>query len=110
MSTASEAPPRAGLPRFAEFVTLIALMMAVTAIAIDVMLPAFPAIQAHFGVAEPNELQLLVYVYMIGFALMQLVYGPVSDIVGRRPALIAGMGLFAVGCIMSVLAPSFWVL
>jgi DHA1 family bicyclomycin/chloramphenicol resistance-like MFS transporter len=47
---------------------------------------------------------------MIGFALMQLVYGPVSDIIGRRPALIAGMGLFAVGCIMSVLAPSFWVL
>ena len=71
------------------------------------MLPAFPAIQAHFGVAEPNELQLLVYVYMIGFALMQLVYGPVSDIVGRRPTLMVGMGLFAVGCVLSVLAPTF---
>ncbi len=102
--------PRVRQPRFAEFVALIALMMAVTAVAIDIMLPAFPHIQASFGIAETNELQLLVYVYMIGFALMQLVYGPVSDIIGRRPALIAGMGLFAVGCIMSVLAPSFWVL
>jgi DHA1 family bicyclomycin/chloramphenicol resistance-like MFS transporter len=109
-SSPPDAPPRAGLPRFAEFVALIALMMAVTAVAIDVMLPAFPAIQAHFGVAEPNELQLLVYVYMIGFALMQLVYGPVSDIVGRRPALLVGMGLFAVGCVLSVLAPTFGML
>ncbi|HEX2552696.1 MAG TPA: multidrug effflux MFS transporter [Microvirga sp.] len=106
----SGAPARTRLPRFAEFVALVALMMAVTAVAIDIMLPAFPAIQAHYGVAETNELQLLVYVYMIGFALMQLVYGPVSDIVGRRPALLVGMGLFAVGCVLSLLAPSFSVL
>jgi DHA1 family bicyclomycin/chloramphenicol resistance-like MFS transporter len=101
---------RVRLPRFAEFVALIALMMAVTAVSIDILLPAFPHIQAHFGVAEANDLQLLVYVYMIGFALMQLVYGPASDIVGRRPTLIVGMALFAVGCMLSILAPSFWVL
>ena len=54
-------------PGFGEFVGIVALMMAVTAISIDNLLPAFPAIQARFGVADPNSLQLLVYVYMIGF-------------------------------------------
>jgi DHA1 family bicyclomycin/chloramphenicol resistance-like MFS transporter len=54
-------------PGFAEFVGIVALMMAVTAMSIDNLLPAFPLIQERFGVADPNSLQLLVYVYMIGF-------------------------------------------
>jgi len=91
-------------PGFAEFVAIIALMMAVTAISIDNLLPAFPAIEARFAVPDPNRLQLLVYVYMIGFGFAQIVYGPVSDALGRRPVLLASLAIY-------VVAPSFgWLL
>ncbi len=94
-------------PGFAEFVAIVALMMAVTAISIDNLLPAFPAIQARFGVADANHLQLLVYVYMIGFGLAQIVYGPVSDALGRRPVLLGGLAIYAAGTALAMVAPSF---
>jgi MFS transporter, DHA1 family, multidrug resistance protein len=98
-------------PGFAEFVAIVALMMAVTAISIDNLLPAFPAIEARFAVPDPNRLQLLVYVYMIGFGLAQIVYGPVSDSLGRRPVLLASLAIYVVGCGLAMLAPSFgWLL
>ncbi len=98
-------------PGFAEFVAIVALMMAVTAISIDNLLPAFPAIQARFGVADANHLQLLVYVYMIGFGLAQIVYGPVSDALGRRPVLLGGLAIYAAGTALAMVAPSFgWLL
>jgi len=94
-------------PGFAEFVAIVALMMAVTAMSIDNLLPAFPAIEARFGLADPNSAQLLVYVYMIGFGLAQIVYGPVSDALGRRPVFLASLALYAVGCGLAMLAPTF---
>lgn len=98
-------------PGFTEFVTIVALMMAVTAISIDNLLPAFPAIEARFAVADPNQLQLLVYVYMLGFGPAQIVYGPLSDALGRRPVLIASLGVYVAGCALAMMAPSFgWLL
>lgn len=98
-------------PGFSEFVALVALMMAVTAISIDNLLPAFPAIQARFAVLDPNRLQWLIYVYMIGFGLAQIVYGPVSDALGRRPVLLASLAVYVAGCLFAMVAPSFeWLL
>ncbi|WP_082501265.1 multidrug effflux MFS transporter [Methylobacterium sp. Leaf88] len=86
-------------------------MMAVTAISIDNLLPAFPAIQARFGVVDPNSLQLLIYVYMIGFGTAQIVYGPLSDTYGRRSVLLAGLAIYVVGTGLAMVAPSFgWLL
>ncbi|MGU3539326.1 multidrug effflux MFS transporter [Methylobacterium sp. A54F] len=85
--------------------------MAVTAISIDNLLPAFPVIQARFGVADANSLQLLVYVYMIGFGLAQIVYGPISDALGRRPVLLGSLAIYVLGCGLAMVAPSFgWLL
>ncbi len=94
-------------PGFGEFVGIVALMMAVTAMSIDNLLPAFPVLQAHFGIADPNRLQLLVYVYMIGFGVAQIGYGPLSDSFGRRRVLLAGLAIYAVGCGLAMIAPSF---
>ena len=94
-------------PPFGEFVALVAFMMGLTAFAVDNVLPAFPELGRTFSVSDPNSLQLLVYVYMIGFGATHLVYGPASDILGRRPVFLAGLAVFLVGCVAAMLAPNF---
>ena len=94
-------------PPFGEFVALAAFMMGITAFAVDNVLPAFPALGIRFAVSDPNRLQLLVYVYMLGFGAMHLVYGPASDIFGRRPAFLAGLAVFLAGCVAAMLAPNY---
>jgi DHA1 family bicyclomycin/chloramphenicol resistance-like MFS transporter len=105
-----KAQPRTREPRFAEFVALIALMMGVTSFAIDNLLPAFDILRADFAIADANDMQLTIYVYMIAFGVAQLVYGPVSDMVGRRPALLAGLAIFVVGCVLAIVSTNFTML
>ncbi|HYG90002.1 MAG TPA: multidrug effflux MFS transporter [Azospirillum sp.] len=93
--------------RFAEFVALMALLMAMTALSIDIMLVALPDIASTFGVTEPNDRQLIVTSYMIGFAVGQPFHGPLSDRFGRKPLLAAGLLIFALGSLGAALAPSF---
>jgi DHA1 family bicyclomycin/chloramphenicol resistance-like MFS transporter len=93
-------------PGLVEFVALVALMMGITAYAVDNVLPAFPVIAQAYGVADPNDLQLLVYVYMAGFGLLHLVYGPAADIWGRRPVFLVGLAVFTAGCVIAILADS----
>lgn len=94
-------------PGFAETVALIAALMGMTSMSIDTMLPALPDIGMSYGVNEANQLQLVVYVYMIGFAIAQLVYGALSDTFGRRPVMIVGMLILMVGAGLSAVAPDF---
>jgi DHA1 family bicyclomycin/chloramphenicol resistance-like MFS transporter len=91
----------------AEFVTIIALMMALSALAIDAMLPALPAISDHFALAGANDRQLVVTAYLVGFALGQPIHGPLSDRYGRKPVLMAGLVLFAAGAALAAVADSF---
>ena len=104
--TMSKPPVRGVEPSFPEFVVLIALMMGLTSFGIDNLLPAFPEIAQSFGVREANDLQLVLYVYTIGFGLSQIVYGPLSDVVGRRPAFLVGLAIYAVGCVLALVAGS----
>ncbi len=97
----------AATPGFIEFVALIALMMGLTALSIDNLLPAFDPIRDEFALADPNTVQYLVYAYMIGFGVSQIAYGPIADVVGRRPALMTGIGIYAVGCIIAIFAQDF---
>jgi DHA1 family bicyclomycin/chloramphenicol resistance-like MFS transporter len=97
-------------PGFGEFVFLIALAMAMTSLSIDNVLPAFDPIAVDLGVANPTRLQMLVFAYMAGFAIMQVIYGPVADAFGRKPVLMFGFGLYAVGCVVAIAAPTFEVL
>lgn len=108
MSSFVQPGPRAsGEPSIREFIGLVAALMALTALGIDFLLPAFPGIASEYAVEDGNRLQMLVYVYMVGFAGMQLVYGPISDGIGRRPVMIAGLVVFGIGCLAALFAPSF---
>lgn len=77
-----------------EFVALVASLMALNSLAVDVMLPALPAMGEALGIANENERQFVIIAYMAGFGLAQLVYGPIADSYGRRPPLLAGMVLY----------------
>ena len=97
-------------PSFVEFVALISFTMGLMSLSIDNLLPAFGAIQASFAVADANEMQLIISAYMIAFALMQIVYGPLSDVVGRRPAMLLGLAVYGVGTVIAIFAQSFGLL
>ena len=97
---------RAPAPPFAPR-ALIGLLAAVTAtgpLAMQIFLPALPAVQADLDVTS-GTVQLTLSLSMVAIALSTLVYGPLSDRYGRRPVLLAGLLLFLVGTAICGLAP-----
>ncbi|WP_367279121.1 multidrug effflux MFS transporter [uncultured Roseibium sp.] len=99
----SEVLREPGIP-FAEFVAIIAMIMALNAMAIDVMLPALPAIAGALDIAKDNDRQLILLVYLIGFGGGQLFFGPVADAFGRRKVLIGGLALYSLASIVCIFA------
>jgi DHA1 family bicyclomycin/chloramphenicol resistance-like MFS transporter len=107
-------PPRPDLadarPGFREFVVLIAGLMSLNALAIDAMVPALPAIGEALGVADENSRQLVVSLYVLGFGLTQIIYGPLSDRFGRKPVLVVSLVLYVGFALACWAAPSFTLL
>ena len=95
---------------FGEFVALVAAMMALTALGIDSMLPALPAIGESLGVANANHRQYVITAFLIGFAFAQLAYGPLSDRYGRRPVLAIALASYVVTTALAASAGSFTLL
>jgi DHA1 family bicyclomycin/chloramphenicol resistance-like MFS transporter len=90
-----------------EFLPLMALLMSLTAMSIDIMLPALPDIGTTLRVSDRSNLPLVVSVFMFGAAIGQLVWGPLSDRFGRRRPLLAGVLLFITATLVALLAASF---
>lgn len=101
---------RISKPPFVEFVALISMMMALTALSIDAMLPALPQIASDLHVQNANDRQLVVSMIFLGLAAGQLFFGPLSDSTGRKPALYAGFGLYIAGSLLAMTATLFPVL
>ena len=89
-ASASKPPTGLGISTV-EFVALVAWLMALNALAIDVMLPALGDISADFALTNPNDRQLVVVAYVLGFGAPQLIWGPLSDRYGRRPVLFVAL-------------------
>ncbi len=103
--TGFERPGR--MPPFAEFVAMVAVMMTLTALSIDIMLPVLPAIGEVMGVEADNDRQLVVIIYVLAFAIGQIVYGPLSDKLGRKPVLLAGFAIYLAASVAATVAQSF---
>lgn len=93
-------------PSRAEFITLLALMMAVTAFGIDAMLPALPQIGADLIPADPIRAQLVITAFIFGMGVGTFATGPLSDSLGRKPVIAMGLVLYALGAVVSWAAPS----
>lgn len=91
-----------------ELLALISAIMALTAVAIDVMLPAFDDIRVAFDLAEGSgDVGRIVTVFFFGLAVAQIVYGPLADRFGRKPILYLGISIYLLGAVGSALAPTF---
>ncbi len=92
-------------PGMLRIALIIGLLGAVGPFAIDMYLPALPLVAADLG-ASPQATQFTLTAFFAAFGLSQLVYGPLSDQYGRKPPLYVGLGIFIVGSLGCVLAPT----
>lgn len=90
----------------------IAILVAVSAIgplALNIFVPSIPGL-AHFYGVDYGTIQLTFTLYLVGLAVSQLFYGPLSDRFGRRPLLLGGLALFVAASVVCALAPPLEVL
>lgn len=90
-----------------EFTILMALMMSIVAISIDALLPALGLIGGEMRVAHENDVQLVIGFIFAGMAIGQLIAGPLSDALGRKPILFVGIALYLAGSVFCYFAQEF---
>ena len=90
-----------------ELVTMVAALMALNALAIDIMLPGLSNISEHYGLLRDNDQQLVIFAYIAGFGAPQLVFGPISDRFGRKGLLSLCLIGYAVGALACIMTSSF---
>ena len=95
--------------RLFGYVLLLGALTALGPFTVDMYLPAFPLLQSEFAASE-GAVQLTLTGTMVGFALGQLIVGPLSDIVGRRTPLLISTTLHLFASVIAVFAPSLLVL
>jgi len=93
-----------------EFIALTALLMSTVALSIVLMLPALGSIATDLNGAAGNQRQWVITTVFIGLVIGQLFFGTLSDVIGRRLAILSGIALFAVGSLICSFAPSFEIL
>lgn len=90
-----------------QFIALCAALMALNALAVDIMLPGLQQIGASLNVEDENSRQFIVTAYLIGFGIAQLFFGPVSDRFGRRKPLFFGFVIYILSALAIVFTPTF---
>ncbi|HDG1671384.1 TPA: Bcr/CflA family multidrug efflux MFS transporter [Kluyvera cryocrescens] len=93
--------PRSSL----SIVFILGLLAMLMPLSIDMYLPALPVISAQFGVPAGSA-QMTLSTYILGFAVGQLLYGPMADSLGRKPVILGGTLIFATAAAACALAPT----
>jgi DHA1 family bicyclomycin/chloramphenicol resistance-like MFS transporter len=87
-----------------SFLILVAIS-AIGPLALNIFMPSMPGLQGEFGISY-GVAQLTLTLFLIGMAVCQLFYGPMSDRFGRRPLLLGGMMLFVIASLLAAIAPT----
>src|SRR5262245_32294116 len=88
-----------------RLLALLIAMTGVSSLSLNILVPAIPGLVARFA-ADPAEVQLTVSLYLLGLAVAQLVFGPLSDRFGRRPVVLAGLALATIASTAAIFAAS----
>lgn len=92
---------------FPEFVSLMALFVAIMALSIDTILPAMFLIEKDLNVTKANEIQFIIGILFLGFTFGQIIFGPISDSFGRKSTIYIGLIIFIIGNVLSLGASDF---
>src|ERR1700678_2116228 len=90
-------------------ILLLGSQTALGPLAIDMYLPSLPAIARNLH-ATPVEVGITLAAFFAGLGIGQLVFGPLSDRIGRRGPLIVGVAIYVAGAVLCALAPNVWLL
>lgn len=93
-----------------EFIALMASLMSIVALAIDALLPALKLIGYSIGTTESTDNQLLITMIFLGLGIGPLLFGPISDSLGRKPIVYAGFVVFIIASFICVNATSLEVM
>ena len=96
-----------GKPYSIFWIMLLALFTSLGPLSIDMYLPALPQMAEDFQVST-LQIANTMPAYFMGLAIGQLIYGPISDRIGRKKPLYFGMALYAVASLLCILAPDHW--
>ncbi|MBW7837714.1 MAG: MFS transporter, partial [Sphingomonadales bacterium] len=81
-------------PSLRTTIAIVTLLAAVPRLAASLYTPSMPSLSAEFG-ASMAEVKITFTAYIAGLAVGQILYGPISDSVGRKPVLLIGLTLFS---------------
>ena len=90
-----------------EFIALVALLTAMVAMSIDTMLPALGVMATELGAANPNDRQYIILGFFGGMMFGTLLFGPISDSVGRKPTIYVGLVFYVAGALLCMFSTSF---
>ncbi|MCO6524574.1 MAG: Bcr/CflA family multidrug efflux MFS transporter [Candidatus Schmidhempelia sp.] len=93
-----------GLPKWL-FIVVLGMLSMLMPLSIDMYLPSMPTIARNYQVAD-GYAQLTISIYLFGFAIGQLIYGPLSDSFGRKKIMIIGLILFIIAATLCGLSPN----
>jgi len=93
-------------PSQLEFVALMASLMSIVALAIDALLPALDYIGFSIGTTKSSDTQLLITMIFLGLGIGPLLFGPISDSLGRKPIVFMGFGIFIIASMICIYSES----
>ena len=93
-----------------EFIALMASLMSIVALAIDALLPALNFIGFSIGTTESTDTQLLITMIFLGLGVGPLLFGPISDSLGRKPMVYLGISIFIAASFICIYATSLEVM
>ncbi|MBL8425657.1 MAG: multidrug effflux MFS transporter [Candidatus Accumulibacter phosphatis] len=109
MAVPAAPPGLTAPPRSRGLAVLLTTLVALGPLSTDLYLPALPTLARVFA-SDAASVQLTLSVFLAGFACGQIVYGPLSDRFGRRPAMLSGLAIYCAASLGCVFADSIEVL